>query len=77
MKTLFFRWMLYIGLVVLFLLHNDFWFWDNSKQVLGLPIGLAYHIGFCVAATILMALVVKYAWPHYLQDEERNAKSIK
>ena len=64
------RWIFYIALVVLFLLHNDFWFWNNPIQVLGLPIGLLYHIGFCAAAAILMALVVNYALPRHLRDEE-------
>ena len=66
------RWILYIALVVLFLLHNDFWFWDNPKVVLGLPIGLLYHIGFCVAAAILMTLTINYAWPSHLQDEDTD-----
>ncbi len=70
MKNRVVRWMLYIALVVLFLLHKDFWLWNNPKQVLGLPIGLLYHIGFCVAAAILMALMVNYAWPRHLRDEE-------
>ena len=69
MKKAFSRWILYIGPAVLFLLHNDIWLWDNPKRVLGLPIGLIYHIGFCVAAAILMALVINYAWPQHLQDE--------
>ena len=63
------RWILHIALVVLFLLHNDFWLWDNPKVVLGLPIGLLYHIGFCVAAAILMALIINRALPSHLQDE--------
>lgn len=69
MRKTFPRWILYIALVVLFLLHNDFWLWDNPKVVIGLPIGLLYHIGFCVAAAILMALTINYAWPSHLRDE--------
>ena len=61
MKNKFARWILYITLVALFLLHNDFWLWDNPKVVLGLPIGLLYHIGFCVAAAVLMALTINHA----------------
>ena len=72
MKRTFVRWLLYIGLVALFLLHNDFWLWDNPEQVLGLPIGLLYHIGFCAAAAILMALVVNYAWSPHLRDEDAD-----
>ena len=72
MKNTFFHWVLYIVLVVLFLLHNDFWFWDNPRVVMGLPIGLLYHIGLCVAAAILMVLTINYAWPNHLQDDETD-----
>ena len=53
------RWLLYCLLVLLFLLHNDFWFWGTPQLVLGVPVGLLYHIGFCLAATLLMAAFVK------------------
>ena len=53
------RWVLYGLLVLLFLLHNDFWLWETPRLILGLPVGLLYHIGFCVAATLLMAAFVK------------------
>ncbi len=53
------RWMLYCLLVLLFLLHNDFWFWETPQLVLGLPVGLLYHIAFCLVATVLMAAFVK------------------
>ena len=72
MKNRFVRWILYIALVVLYLLHNDFWLWDNPKRALGLPIGLLYHIGFCAAAAILMALMVNYTWPHHLRDKDAD-----
>ena len=72
MKKAFSRWILYIGLVVLFLLHNDFWLWDNPKRVIGLPIGLLYHIGYCIAAAILMMLIINHALPSQLQDEETD-----
>lgn len=72
MKETFSRWILYIALVALFLLHNDFWFWDSPKVVLGLPTGLLYHIGFCVASAILMALIINTVWPSHLQDEDTD-----
>ena len=72
MRKTFPRSILYITLVVLFLLHNDFWLWDNPKVVLGLPIGLLYHIGFCAVAAILMTLIINYAWPSHLQDEDTD-----
>jgi len=50
--------------LVLFALHQDFWNWDNSNIVLGfLPVGLAYHAGYSIAAACLWAAAVKFAWP--------------
>lgn len=57
------RTLLYTALAVLFLLHNDLWLWHDRSLLLGLPIGLTYHLLYCVATAALMALVVRYAWP--------------
>ena len=72
MKSTFVRRLLYVALFVLYLLHNDLWFWDDPQLLLGLPIGLLYHIGFCLAAALMMALLVNYAWPCHLRDEEER-----
>ena len=70
MKESFSRWMLYLALVLLYLLHNDLWLWNASQLVWGLPIGLLYHISFCVVASIIMILLVNYAWPRHLKPED-------
>jgi hypothetical protein len=50
--------------VVLALLHHDFWFWNDRTLVLGfLPIGLAYHMAFSICAGLLWLLAVNFAWP--------------
>ena len=55
---------LYFALLLLFLLHQDFWFWDDSTLLLGfLPVGLAYHAIYCLATSLLCYLLVTYAWP--------------
>ena len=65
------RRLLYLVLFVLYVLHNDIWLWDDSRIVLGLPVGLLYHLGFCAAAVAMMVLLVNYAWPtQYDEDEE-------
>ena len=66
------RRLLYLGILALYLLHNDLWLWHDSSLVLGLPVGLVYHIGFCFAAIALMALLVNYAWPTELDEEEQT-----
>jgi len=63
---------IYFSLVVLYFLHNDIWLWNDSHLILGIPIGLFYHILFCFAASLLMILLVVYAWPRYLDIS--NAK---
>ena len=66
MKRPGFRVPLYAALVALYLLHNDLWLWNDPRLVLGLPVGLLYHVAFCVAASVVLALLVLYAWPDHL-----------
>ncbi len=63
---------LYLSLALLYLLHNDLWLWNDARFVLGVPIGLFYHIVYCFVATLLMALLVKYAWPAHLETEDKK-----
>ena len=54
--------------VVLFFLHQDFWWWDNADMVFGfMPMGLAYHAGFSIACSILGWLAIRFAWPDDLE----------
>ena len=55
-------------LAALFVLRYDFWWWNDASLMAGLPLGLSYHVAFCFAASAVLALVVRYAWP--LRDEE-------
>ena len=73
MKISLIRCILYLALVALYLLHKDFWFWRNPMLLLGLPVGLVYHVAFCIVATVLMALLVKYAWPSHLEIEKDDS----
>ncbi len=66
----FLRTTLYAALLLLFVLHNDLWQWTDSSRLLGLPIGLTYHVAYCLAAMGLMALLVKYAWPWIPTSED-------
>jgi len=63
------KWVLTALAVVLYALHQDFWFWRDAKPlVFGfLPIGLAYHVGYSLAAALLMILLVRRAWPEHLE----------
>jgi hypothetical protein len=56
--------------IVVYLMHQDSWNWTKSEPlVFGfLPIGLAYHAGYSILAAVLMAVLVKFAWPKHLED---------
>ena len=56
-----------LALLALFLLHNDFWWWNDARLVLGLPIGLAYHFVFCIVTAAVMALAARR-----LTDRDRS-----
>lgn len=59
------------AVVLLYVLHQDFWFWRSARPlVFGfLPVGLFYHACFSVAAALLMWLLVTFAWPSRLESE--------
>jgi len=59
------RTVLYLSLFILFLIHQDSWFWDDPTMLLGfVPVGLAYHAVYCVVSSIVWYLVVTRNWPH-------------
>ncbi len=61
--------------LAVFLLHQDSWNWKAAEPlVLGfLPVGLAYHAGYSILAAIMMAVLVKFAWPKHLEEFETPA----
>ena len=46
--------LLYAALAALYLLHNDLWLWNDPTLVLGLPVGLTFHVAFCVATAAVL-----------------------
>jgi hypothetical protein len=73
--------LLILAVAALYVLHQDFWNWTTARLTipfLGIynvmpfgfvPIGLFYHAMFSVAASLLMWLLVKFAWPGHLEEE--------
>ena len=56
--------LIFIVFVILAVLHQDSWNWSNSGLVLGfIPVGLAYHAAYSIAAACLWAFAIKFAWP--------------
>ena len=65
------RFILATAVLVLYALHQDVWFWRTARPLLFgfLPVGLVYHAAYCLAAALLMAALVRYAWPARLEAE--------
>jgi hypothetical protein len=63
------RYWIWGGFALLFVVHHDFWWWGDRTLVWGfLPIGLAYHAAFSIAAGLLWALASRYDWPVQLEE---------
>lgn len=48
-------------LTSLYLLHFDFWLWQRSDLVAGLPVGLLYHFVYCFVVSAALAFLIR-AW---------------
>jgi hypothetical protein len=57
------------AILLLYLLHQDLPFWRTARPlVFGfLPVGLAYHAGYCVAVAALMWALTRWSWPAQLE----------
>ena len=63
--------LLILLVLAFYALHQDFWNWSAARPLaLGfIPIGLLYHALYTLAAALLMALLVRCAWPAHLEAE--------
>lgn len=65
--------LVYTLILLLAVLHQDFWFWDDATLVLGfLPVGLAYHALYSVLAALAWFLALTYAWPSEVEAFARE-----
>jgi len=62
--------LLVIIVVVLYVLHQDFWFWRAAHPLIFgfIPVGLFYHAGYSLVSALLMWLLVAQAWPAHLEE---------
>jgi len=47
-----------LAVIILFALHQDFWLRDNANLIAGLPVGLLYHLGYCLLVSLVLGLFV-------------------
>tara|TARA_Y100000590_G_scaffold415023_1_gene512416 strand:+ start:49 stop:327 length:279 start_codon:yes stop_codon:yes gene_type:complete len=62
----------------LYVLHQDIWYWNVARPLIFgfLPIGLFYHAAYSVAVSVLMLLLIKYAWPSHIEHEAELKESV-
>ena len=66
------KWLVAILIIVMVVLHQDVWFWTDLRLVFGfVPIGLAYHAAYSILAALVMAGIVKIAWPRHLEENSQ------
>jgi hypothetical protein len=67
-------WKFYVAVwLAMMAVHQDFWNWRDATLLFGfVPVGLAYHLGYSILAAVVMALLVRRAWPVHLEGLERE-----
>lgn len=70
------QFLLVIAVGALYVLHQDFWFWRTARPLIFgfIPIGLFYHAFFTLAASFVMWLLIKHAWPSHLEKESGHER---
>ncbi len=70
------KFLLFLLILAIYAAHQDLWNWRKSDPlVFGfLPVGLAYHAGYSIVAALMMAVLVKFAWPTHLEGDETDPK---
>jgi hypothetical protein len=60
-----------LAVAAFYALHQDVWFWRAARPLLFgfIPVGLTYHAFFTLGAALLMAVLVRLAWPARLEAE--------
>ena len=60
------------SIVLLAILHHDFWWWDAKEPlVFGfIPIGLAWHSFISIAAGVIGLVAVTCCWPKHLDEDD-------
>lgn len=68
------KFILFLLVALLYAAHQDVWNWRKADPMLFgfLPPGLAYHAFYSIAAAVMMAVLVRFAWPKKLDEQEAD-----
>jgi hypothetical protein len=66
-----------LAVVAVLVLRHDFWHWNAVRPLLFglLPVGLWWQVGVSLAACLTMVLLVRWAWPAWLEEGETDRGS--
>ncbi len=74
------KYVIWTMVVVLIILRQDNWLWENDKLVFGfMPIGLLSQIGISIGAAIVWYLATIYAWPaelEHVDDTKTDGEAV-
>src|SRR5688572_3921745 len=71
--------LLTLAAIAVWVLRHDYWFWDTPYPLLFgfLPVGLWWQGLVSILAAVLMALMVRFAWPQELEDAALAAEEYR
>ena len=69
------KYVIWILVILLVIIHQDIWNWDSRTMVFGfMPIGLFYHACISLGAAFVWFLACQFAWPESTEDELATEK---
>jgi hypothetical protein len=68
--------LLFLLIAAVYAAHQDLWNWGKADPMIFgfLPAGLAYQAAYSIACAVLMAILVKTAWPKELEDTKESSE---
>ena len=66
--------LLTLAVIALVILRHDYWNWHAVNPIGFLPIGLWWQILVTLGASLVMWLLVTFAWPAHLEEEAYQAE---
>jgi hypothetical protein len=66
--------LLTLAVIALLVLRHDYWNWYEVKPIGFLPVGLWWQILVTLLASVVMWLLVTFAWPGHLEEQAYEAE---
>jgi hypothetical protein len=67
-------WLLTLAVIALLVLRHDYWNWYEVNPTGFLPIGLWWQILVTLLSSVVMWLLVTFAWPAHLEEQAYEAE---